>query len=245
MQWQSRRLKDTCETLINMQKCRTHREIRDYLLDYLRDSGVNHLLAGVIPPPQSSRCKQLSHVLLDAWPEEWSQRYFSRGYLYRDPAIQLVKSSVRPFRWCEIPSLGSVSSASQTIMDEAAEFGLCEGLTFSFSTLERCTVGFSLAGRRLDLDPVEERSLQLVTAFAFGCALGLRQPQEGSAVVLSRRQTDVIQWAADGLTVDETADRLGISFHTTDTYLRIARRKLGVTSSIHAVAEAFRRGIIR
>ncbi|WP_348627204.1 helix-turn-helix transcriptional regulator [Mesorhizobium sp. WSM2561] len=63
-------------------------------------------------------------------------------------------------------------------------------------------------------------------------------------VRLSPRQQDVLRCAAEGLTVDRIADRLTISRNTADTHLRSVRERLGVTNNVHAVAKAFRLGLI-
>ena len=73
--------------------------------------------------------QQLSHVLLDAWPDGWSQRYFSNGYLYRDPAIRLVSSGAPPFRWSDIPRLCKMHGSGRLVIKEAAEIVLRRGLT--------------------------------------------------------------------------------------------------------------------
>ncbi|MER9136095.1 LuxR family transcriptional regulator [Mesorhizobium sp. M0830] len=203
------------------------------------------MLAGPIPPPHALRREQLAHVLLDAWPEQWSERYFSQGYLYRDPTIQLVSRGSSPFRWSEMNQMGAVRPFGRRIMDEATEFKLCEGFTIPFATLERQVVGFSVAGEKLDPDPHDRLAFQFVAACAFGCAAILADGKRISKPVrLSPRQQDVLRWASEGLTVDQIADHLSISRNTADTHLRLVRERLGVTSTIHAVAEAFRLGLI-
>ncbi|TJW01748.1 MAG: hypothetical protein E5W82_34410 [Mesorhizobium sp.] len=94
-----RRLDDTFEFLNLVQKSSTQQEICRHLLCYAKRLGATNLLAGPIPPPRALKREQVSHVLLDAWPEEWSERYFSNGYLYRDPTIRLVNRGSSPFHW--------------------------------------------------------------------------------------------------------------------------------------------------
>lgn len=138
-----------------------------------------------------------------------------------------------------------VGSFGRRVMDEATEFKLREGFTIPFATLESQAVGFSVAGEKLDPDPHERLAFQFVAACAFGSAAVLADGKRNSKQVqLSPRQTDVLRWASEGFTVDEIADRLSISRNTADTHLRSVRVKLGATSTIHAVAEAFRRGLI-
>jgi len=216
------------------------------LLIYAARFGATNLLAGVIPPPSSSRREQLSHVLLDAWPEEWAKRYFSNGYLYRDPTIRLVSQGNAPFCWSEVGHLCKVCSLGHRIMQEASEFHLGEGLTVALLTIERHAVGFSIAGDKLCVDPRERLALQLVVSYAFGCASALvGRKTDRKRARLSPRQHDVLHWASEGLTVHDIAEQMNISSNTADTHLRAVRERLGVSSTTHAVAEALRLGLIR
>ncbi|TRC98426.1 LuxR family transcriptional regulator [Mesorhizobium sp. WSM4303] len=232
--------------LEEVRRSRTAADICTCLLSYGARFGATNLLAGVIPPPHVSGRQQISHVLLDAWPRDWSLRYFSNGYLRNDPTIRLVSRGNAPFLWKEIDELCKVCLFGRRVMEEATEFRLCEGLTLAFSTLERQAFGFSVAGEKLELDPYERLALQLVAAYTCGSATLLAEARrERGPVHLSPRQRDVLHWVSEGLTVDEIGDRLNISSHTADMHLRAVREKFGVTSSIQAVAEAFRHGLIK
>lgn len=203
------------------------------------------MLAGVIPPPGAMRREQVAHVLLDGWPREWSHRYFSQGYLYRDPTIGLVRCSSEPFIWSEIGKRCELSASARRVMLEATDFRLRDGLTIAFTSLERRPIGFSIAGERLEFDPAQQQTIELIAAFALAHAIDISENSEkGRLVRLSPRQHDVLRWAAEGLTIDEISDRLSVSTHTVDTHLRAAREKLGATTTIRAVAEAFRIGLI-
>ncbi|MBZ9683913.1 LuxR family transcriptional regulator [Mesorhizobium sp. ESP6-5] len=240
-----RRLSETCVTIDEIRKCSSPKGICSLLLGYVGRFGATNLLAGVIPPPFVSGREQLAHVVLAAWPEEWTARYFSNGYLARDPTIQLVRQASAPFHWSEVGDLCKVCPSGRRIMDEAKEFGLDQGLTIAFSTLERNPVGFSIAGEKLDSDPCDRLALQFVMAYAFGCASALVGGELcRKSVHLSPRQRDVLRWASEGLTVDEIAQRLNISSNTADSHLRSVRERLSVSSTIHAVAEALRLGLI-
>ncbi|MES0179036.1 LuxR family transcriptional regulator [Mesorhizobium sp. M0025] len=240
-----RRLDDMFGFLNEIRKSSTQQEICRHLLCYAERFGATNLLAGPIPPPRALRREQLSHVLLDAWPEEWSTRYFSKGYLGRDPTIQLVSRGNMPFLWSELDTLCNVAPSGRRIMDEAAEFNLREGLTLPFATTEGHAIGFSVAGKKLEPDSHDRLAFQFVAAYAFGCVAVLADGKRNTRPArLSPRQHDVLRWASEGLTVDEIADHLHISRNTADTHLRLVRERLGVTSTIHAVAEAFRLGLI-
>lgn len=63
-------------------------------------------------------------------------------------------------------------------------------------------------------------------------------------VDLSERETETLRLLAEGLAKKEIADRLGISLHTVDTYVRRLYRKLHVNTLGGAVAKALREGLI-
>lgn len=238
------RLAETYELMSRLRRCPSAVDICAGVLEFASSIGATNLLAGVIPPPAASRNEQLSHVLLGSWPPEWSERYFSSGYLYRDPTIRLVREGAPSFMWSELENVCRTTLQEKSVMSEATEFRLRQGFTIALSTIERQPIGFSIAGERLEVDQRQRLTLELVSAYAVGCAIVLVEGSPRRGIRLSPRQLDVLLWASEGLTVDQIADRLTISSHTADMHLRAVRDKLGVASTVHAVAEAFRLGII-
>ncbi|GAA4107158.1 autoinducer binding domain-containing protein [Aminobacter aganoensis] len=234
------RIDETFDLLNELGQCRDVDRLRSRFMSYVQSLGATHVLAGVIPHAGASQREQLSHILLDAWPQEWSERYFSCGYLYRDPTIRLVRQGSRPFMWNEIDLLNPRSLRERTVMLEATEFRLHQGFTIALATVERRPLGFSIAGERLEVDDNERLALEFVATFAAGCAIVLKGGEKRPDVHLSPRQIDVLRWASEGLKNDDIAERLSISVHTADMHLRAARERLGVTNTVHAVAEAFR-----
>ncbi|HVJ46082.1 MAG TPA: response regulator transcription factor [Luteolibacter sp.] len=69
-------------------------------------------------------------------------------------------------------------------------------------------------------------------------------PAPAVAVELSDREKDVLRLLAEGLTKKELADRLDLSVHTVDNYLRRVYRKLHVNTLGGAVAKALRDGLL-
>lgn len=62
---------------------------------------------------------------------------------------------------------------------------------------------------------------------------------------LTRRQVEIVQLRADGLTQTQAAARLGLHVTTCDDHLYNARLRLDARTPAHAVALALREGIIR
>jgi DNA-binding CsgD family transcriptional regulator len=61
---------------------------------------------------------------------------------------------------------------------------------------------------------------------------------------LSDREKEILQLMVIGLIKKEIADRLALSIHTVDTYLRLIYEKLEVNTRTGAVAKALKEGLV-
>jgi LuxR family transcriptional regulator, quorum-sensing system regulator BjaR1 len=82
-------------------------------------------------------------------------------------------------------------------------------------------------------------------ATIIGHATGQRQtPKTVTEITLSKREQQVLQWAAEGKSEWEIGFILGLSEHTAEKFIRSARVKLHAGNRTHAVAQAIRLGLI-
>ena len=65
-----------------------------------------------------------------------------------------------------------------------------------------------------------------------------------TGITLSKREQEVLQWAAEGKTEWEIGLILGVSEHTAGKFIRLAHLKLHAGNRTHAVAQAMRLGLI-
>ena len=63
-------------------------------------------------------------------------------------------------------------------------------------------------------------------------------------IPLTKRETEVVRWAAKGYTTRTTASELGIGLETVKEHRATAMRKLGVDSIAAAVSECMRLRIL-
>ncbi len=70
------------------------------------------------------------------------------------------------------------------------------------------------------------------------------QAARPSADVLTARETEVLAWLGRGLTGPETARKLGLTDHTTASYVKTIYSKLNISSRAEAALEAQRRGLV-
>ncbi|NLS00080.1 hypothetical protein HGP17_24915 [Rhizobium sp. P38BS-XIX] len=229
--------------LTELEEATTQQELVDVLIRYVQPFGATNVLVGTMPQLGATKRQQLGHVLLNAWPNDWSARYFSMDYLFKDPTIKLVREGLENFTWSD----GEVTRLKSgiSIMGEAGEFGLSSGYTMTIPSFGYENVGFSIAGERLELSPERKRSLGVIARFAVYRGLQFRRMlQNGAELKLTAREREVLQLAAEGWKEWQIADRLGITSHAIDKYMRSCRDKLSSRNTNHAIATALRKGVI-
>ena len=62
---------------------------------------------------------------------------------------------------------------------------------------------------------------------------------------LTERQVEILRQVADGLTIAAAGRQLRMSVNTAKSHLAGARTRLGASNNAHAVAIAFRQGVLR
>jgi DNA-binding NarL/FixJ family response regulator len=69
-------------------------------------------------------------------------------------------------------------------------------------------------------------------------------PPDQYVEALTPRESEVLAAIGEGLSIQEAGDRLGISYHTTNGYIKAIYRKLGIKNRAQAATEAQRRGLL-
>ena len=237
-------LDQTLGFLRSLDRTASSADVAALIVAELAELGVEHVMAGTVPPPGTPVRQHQNHVLMNTSPAEWGRRYLSRGYAFHDPTIQRLGTGSVPFAWTEMQEECSASSIAVRVMEEAAEFGLRDGVTIPLQTLDGEIAGFSISGERLAIDPLDRGMLHLIATYAFGHLLLLGGNGHATPLRLAPREREALQWAAEGKTDWEIGEVMGISTHGVDFHLRSARTKLGTTNRTQAVAMALRRGLI-
>ena len=239
-------LDNTIRFIHDLDRARNVEDISSQLLRHLGQIGAEHVIAGTFPSDEPNRRTQLSHALLNSWPNDWLARYLSRGYLVKDPIILRSQAKADPFYWDELTPFMDADPMGRRIVEEARDFGLVQGFSTAIQTLDGQTVGFSLAGHHLETHPDMRGVLTLIASYAIGRAIALKQESSDKKrrIILSEREREALQWASEGKADWEIGEIMSISEHGADKHMRTARSKLGAINRTQAVAEAIRRGLI-
>src|SRR5690606_11905644 len=108
----------------------------------------------------------------------------------------------------------------------------------------------SIGGRPVDLHPAEIGLLDSISRRLFWKFLHAIRPEAAEAmaadmqIALTRREMETLSLLADGMTSHEISRVLGISSHTVDWYMNGIQEKLQASNRHHAVALAFRLGLV-
>jgi len=135
-------------------------------------------------------------------------------------------------------------SAGYPFRDAALEHGLRGAVAVPILWLDETIAVVGLAGpERIEVSE-RLRGLLLGVAHELGTFLAKRRGElRGS--VLSRRELEVLQLAAGGMTGPEIAARLHVSPATVKTHFERIYVRYGVPDRVAAVAKAVREGLIK
>ena len=170
-------------------------------------------------------------------PEEWRKRYFERNYFPNDPAALHLQRSADPYTWCDILACPDYTTAQRQIVYEASEFGMRDGFVVPLVSLGARPAIIELAGTNKQLGTRDKAELQLAAVCTHSRLRAIWRPRKRYLPPLSKREREVLQWAALGKSDWEIGEILSISEKTANAHIENVKRKYGVTSRIHAVVK--------
>ena len=191
--------------------------------------------------------------LASRWPEGWPEIYMAQRHALIDPALRYLAVAHRPFRWKQAVKAFQADPQSRRMarmMAEAATFGLEDGYIFPVHGRVGLLGFLTVGGKPVDLSPTEMALFQAASKTAYWklrLALDegdMQEQPDASAPEMTRRELEVLLHLADGRTSNEISAILNISRHTVDWYMSGIQSKLGARNRQHAVAIAFRSGMI-
>lgn len=180
--------------------------------------------------------------LISTYPSAWTDHYLQNHYERFDPVIIQALSSPEPFQWGFGIDTTPPSIPQQELFEEAAKFGIRRGFTIPIHDNRGPIAAVTFAAN--EHRPRFERSineharvLQLMAMYFHAHARSRLAPERMiNDVVLSPREFECLEWAAQGKSAWEIGCILGISRHTTAFYLDNVKTKLEVRTIVQAVA---------
>jgi DNA-binding CsgD family transcriptional regulator len=202
-----------------------------------REFGLNNLsYVGLVSGGQG----EVDARIFSTYDPTWVDRYDNQNYHLIDPVVHEALNGVLPVDW------GRISKNEPDIRNffgEASEFGVCDkGLSIPLSDPAN---GKSVLTVNSDMSSTEwnKYKQQIVADVMYLGALVhndvvANDDRPIEVIKLTRREKEVLKWAAIGKTAWETGQIVGITERTVTHHLNNACLKLKVSNKTHAVVKA-------
>ncbi|MCD2518939.1 autoinducer binding domain-containing protein [Massilia sp. G4R7] len=183
-------------------------------------------------------------IMLNNYSASWQARYAEQGYLAVDPTIAYASRSVLPLLWSE-----EVFAQARPFWEDARAHGLRHGWSQS------CHDGRGNAGL-LTLarshDPLSGQEVRQQGQRVAWLGQAVHETLSGhharrvapDAILLTRREAEVLRWTADGATSAQVSDRLHISERTVNFHINNMLLKLEAPNKTALAVKALRLGLI-
>jgi LuxR family transcriptional regulator, quorum-sensing system regulator SdiA len=207
---------------------------------------------GIVRQPKPNE-DPLGLLLAGRWPEGWPELYIRKKYVVIDPTIRFLSHAQRGFRWRDTMSAFAADPQGRRMMRmmmDAGKFGLHDGYIFPVHGRRGLLGNLTVGGRSVELSAYEMTLFDMLAKAAFWRLLELRSPELNRTlsahvdVRLTHREMEALNYLSDGMTSPEVASVLDLSNHTVDWYMNGIQQKLNARNRHHAVAIAFRLGLI-
>jgi LuxR family transcriptional regulator, activator of conjugal transfer of Ti plasmids len=170
------------------------------------------------------------------------------NYLRVDPVVTKAKHGPPIFLWSAEASKRLGRRDVTKFFKDAEQFGIRSGLSVSVPVGFKDRMVFTLASDKptvcIDEDP-DPVTAAIAVAFVHSrLGSATRDAALASDIRLSPREAECLRWFADGMSMPDIADTLGIGYRSVRSYLDEATRKLGAANSRQAATIAVRLGLI-
>ncbi|EAP78592.1 autoinducer-binding transcriptional regulator LuxR [Sulfitobacter sp. NAS-14.1] len=188
------------------------------------------------------------HILITTYSTTWVEHYFSLKYQDVDPVLHAGSRSLLPVDWGHLSTTGETS---RNFFGEAKEYGIGEtGLTIPVRGMlgEEAMISLNSDLRARDWELFCREMISDFTYFAHllhdSVTRSRIHQHETDHPQLTKREAQVLRWAARGKTAWETGIILGLTEKTVSFYLGNACAKLKVATKTQAVAFAVKERLI-
>lgn len=234
---------DLMSTIENIQHQTSSDAILDIMYRAIGDYGFERFIISGLPDPGVD---VRPFVLLSGWHNEWYERYTSKGYVHLDPVARHCFATTLPFDWSDAPYDRENDSPARRVMQEAREFGMDEGFCVPVHMEGGMQGVVSLAGKTDHLDEKSRLELHMLALYAHGRLRYLNSPRESldGRRGITRREAEILKWAATGKTAAEIAEITGLTPRTINQHCENAQKRMGTNNRLHTVVEAIRHKLI-
>lgn len=179
-------------------------------------------------------------LIISTYPADWVSHYSHCHYERLDPVIAQALQSPEPFQWGLGAMARQLSSAQYELFSEASRFGIRFGFTVPIHDGRGpiAALTFATNEKRPQFESCISSHARVLQLMAMYFHAHVRRKLSGDRrigeALLTPRELECLEWAAEGKSAWEIGRILGISRHTVASYLENAKEKLGVRTIVQA-----------
>ncbi|WP_076927704.1 N-acyl-homoserine lactone dependent regulator BpsR2 [Burkholderia pseudomallei] len=182
-------------------------------------------------------------LMVSNYPARWQERYIEARFANIDGAVKAALGSDLPVTWS-----APANASKSAFWAEALSFGIAHGWPSASRGADGAIGVLTLSRTQDPIDTAEKFRNESIVHWLANVAHASMAPFLPAADEfdpdLTRRETDVLKWTADGKTAYEIALILSISESTVNFHVKNIVSKLGSTNKIQAVAKAALMGML-
>ncbi|WP_394688334.1 LuxR C-terminal-related transcriptional regulator [Hoeflea sp.] len=184
--------------------------------------------------------------MISSWPPELIADYDRLDLGRNSPMLERMRNQITPllFKFDHINS-DRANADPKTTIELFASYGVTMGLYLPVQDGRGQRFAVSFIGDRRPMSAEELPSLAMFATLLIEQISQITASEGTTKTVLNARETEVLQWTAEGKTSAEIARITGLSEHTVNHYATIATQKLGCSNRTQAVVQAIRLGLFR
>ncbi|CAN7522512.1 LuxR family transcriptional regulator [Rhizobium sp. LjRoot254] len=181
-----------------------------------------------------------------SYPEKWVARYLMRDYVKIDPIVQEGFARQLPFEWSELePTPAAYELMMDAIANGVGPFGYSIPVTDKAGRRALFSINNASADEEwINKLTVNRENWAELAHLIHRKAITELHGDKDPLPQLGPREIECLTWTARGKSAKEIAILLGLSEHTTTTYLKSSRFKLVCSNLPEAVTKAIQMRII-
>jgi len=234
------------EFIQNTNAAKTPEQVFAYFEKALHDLGYDRFCYSLITDHPSLGLKA-GHGVIRNYSEDWMKHYSEKGYEKIDPVPKFCFQTHKPFTWDFVTETQELNTKEIKVMNEAHEAQLYDGVAVPLYGIngELAGVGMASSAGRTGVNK-DMLSVIRALSFQFHLAYTEKEAQENKIknVSLTPREKEILLWSAEGKSMGDIGDIIGISYDTVKFHMKNIFVKLEANERTYAVVKAIRYGLI-
>ncbi|MGI9488264.1 MAG: autoinducer binding domain-containing protein [Geminicoccaceae bacterium] len=228
--------------------CVDPRELFEVLRQSVGLLGFDRFAYGSLSSRSKSKGSSREIAVQLNYPDDWVEHYFEKDYQSKDPIVCRSPLIKRPFSWNELSNKISLERVEQTVIDEATDAGLKDGVTIPLhgplGELAVVSLASSVGACHA------ESHLPMLGAIASQFHLAYDRLHEGDLIrpheiTLTPRERECLAWMARGKSSWDVGLILNISENTVNFHMKNIMAKFNMNNRVLIILEAVRQGLIK